>query len=134
MSLGTALLLAGAVTLGAYVAVIAVLLVLGRGRQVRALAGFVPDCVVLVGRLATDPLTPRRHKIALAALAAYLAFPFDLVPDFIPVAGQLDDLVAIALVLRLLLRSRGAAAVEAHWPGPPGSLALVLRAAGLRAT
>jgi uncharacterized membrane protein YkvA (DUF1232 family) len=66
----------------------------------------------------------------LLALAGYLALPFDLVPDFIPVAGQLDDALVAALVLRRLVRSAGPGVVREHWPGPPRSLDLVLRVAG----
>jgi len=59
----------------------------GRRTDARALARALPDLLVLTGRLLRDPRVPRRWKLALAALAAYLAFPLDLVPDFIPVAG-----------------------------------------------
>jgi uncharacterized membrane protein YkvA (DUF1232 family) len=72
---------------------------------------------------------PRRKKALLVALTGYLALPFDLVPDFIPVAGQLDDVVIVALVLRSLLRGGGEPFVREHWPGPENSLALVLRLA-----
>lgn len=50
-------------------------------------------------------------------LAGYLALPFDLVPDFIPVAGQLDDALLLALVLRAVLRSGGEDLLREHWPG-----------------
>ena len=73
---------------------------------------------------------PRRKKALLVALAGYPALPFDLVPDFIPVAGQLDDVVIVALVLRGLVRGGGEPVVREHWPGPENSLALVLRLAG----
>jgi uncharacterized membrane protein YkvA (DUF1232 family) len=63
-------------------------------------------------------------------LLGYLALPFDLVPDFVPVAGQLDDVLIVALVLRRLLRSEGADLVREHWPGPEPSLALLLRVVG----
>ena len=58
--------------------------------------------------------------------------PFDLVPDFIPVAGQLDDAVLVAVVLRLVLRDAGPDLVREHWPGPPESLGAMLRLAGER--
>src|SRR6266567_8305563 len=72
----------------------------GRREDARAIGGFVPDCVVLFSRLLRDERLPRRHKLLVAALLPYLAMPFDLIPDFIPVAGQLDDAVIVALVLR----------------------------------
>ena len=67
----------------------------------------IPDCIVLVRRLMGDPGVARRHKVLLGALVGYLALPFDLVPDFIPVAGQADDAIVVALVLRSVLRGSG---------------------------
>jgi uncharacterized membrane protein YkvA (DUF1232 family) len=112
-----------------YPALVLALVIAGRREAASALAGFIPDCLVLCGRLLRDPRVPRRKKALLVALAGYLALPFDLVPDFVPVAGQLDDVLVVALVLRTLLRSGGDSAVREHWPGPPTSLALVLRLA-----
>ena len=101
----------------------------GRREDARALAGFVPDCVVLLSRLMRDPRVSRRHKWLVAALIPYLLMPIDLVPDFVPVAGQLDDAVVVALVLRRLLRAdRGL--VEELWPGPRSSLDVILQLAG----
>jgi uncharacterized membrane protein YkvA (DUF1232 family) len=119
--------------LAAYGGLVLALVVAGRRADARAVAGFVPDCAVLFKRLAADPRVPRRQKAALLALAAYLAMPFDLVPDFIPVAGQLDDAILVALVLRWVARAGGGRLVREHWPGPPASLRLVLRLAGLAA-
>jgi uncharacterized membrane protein YkvA (DUF1232 family) len=116
--------------LAAYGAAVAGLGLAGRRSEARALAGFVPDCARLFKRLAGDPRVPRRHKAALAFVAAYLAMPIDLVPDFIPVAGQLDDAILVALALRSLVRAAGTDAVVEHWPGPQSSLAVVLRMAG----
>jgi uncharacterized membrane protein YkvA (DUF1232 family) len=86
----------------------------------------VPDCVVLVRGLLGDRAVPARAKAALGALALYLASPVDLVPDFIPVAGVLDDVILLALVLRLVLRTAGEATVRGHWRGPERSLGAVL--------
>ena len=130
MTLAGTLLLIAAGLLGAYLAVIAVLVLTGRRAQARAVGGFVPDCAVLFARLARDPAVPRRRKIALIALAAYLASPIDLVPDFLPIAGQADDAVLVVLALRWILRGAGPALVERHWPGPDASLAVLLRLAG----
>src|SRR4051794_30082045 len=101
----------------------------GRKSQARALIGFVPDCLVLMGRLMHDPRVPRRKKALLIGLAGYLALPFDLVPDFIPVAGQLDDVIIAALVLRRFVRAGGEPLIRELWPGPERSLALILRLA-----
>ena len=114
--------------LAIYAAAVLALVVAGRRSDARAVAGFVPDCAVLFKRLATDSRIPRRKRALLVLLAAYLAMPLDLVPDFIPVAGQLDDAILVALTLRTLTRGGGREMVTEHWPGPPQSLALVLRA------
>jgi uncharacterized membrane protein YkvA (DUF1232 family) len=119
-------LVALAVLALAWGGLVLVLIVAGRRTEARALAGFLPDCVVLVERLLRDPRVPRRRKLLLAATAAYLALPFDLVPDFIPVAGQLDDAIILALVLRGLLRSGGGELIRENWPGPELTLALLL--------
>jgi uncharacterized membrane protein YkvA (DUF1232 family) len=105
------------------------LVLLGRRSDARALATFIPDCIVLVTRLARDLRVPRRRKLFLLALVGYLALPFDFVPDFIPVAGQLDDAVIVALVLRGFIRSGGESLIRELWPGPEKSLALILRLA-----
>ena len=130
MSWWTAPLFAILLLAALWAAFVAVLLLAGRREDARALAGFVPDCFVLVSRLARDPRVPRRRKLLLIGLAGYLALPIDLVPDFIPVAGQLDDAIVVALVLRRFLRSGGAELTREHWPGPERSLRLVLRLAG----
>lgn len=123
------LLLGLAVTAAVYLAAVLALIVLGRREDARALARFIPDCVVLVKRLLGDERVPRRRKFLLIALAGYLALPFDLVPDFIPVAGQLDDAIIVAWVLRRVLRSGGRELLAEHWPGPERSLAVVSRIA-----
>jgi uncharacterized membrane protein YkvA (DUF1232 family) len=123
-------LVALAVLLLAYASFVGVLILLGRGEDARALTRFVPDCVVLFRRLIGDPRIARRDKLLLAALVGYLSMPFDLVPDFIPVAGQLDDAIIVAVVLRTVLRAAGAELIREHWPGPKRSLDALLRLAG----
>ena len=126
----TELLVGAGAALALYVAFVLALFATGRRSQARALAGFVPDCAVLFKRLLADSRVPRRRKLALGLLAGYLAMPIDLVPDFIPVAGQLDDAILVALVLRSLVRGSGVQLVREHWPGPDESLRVVLRLAG----
>jgi uncharacterized membrane protein YkvA (DUF1232 family) len=99
--------------------------------RLRAAARFVPDCFVLARRLLRDPRVPRGRKLLLLGLVGYLALPFDLVPDFIPVLGQLDDALLVVLVLRRFVRA-DEQLVREHWPGSEQALGVVLRAAGGR--
>jgi uncharacterized membrane protein YkvA (DUF1232 family) len=123
------LLLALAIAAAVYAGLVAWLVAAGRRADARALATFVPDCVVLVSRLIREPRVPRRRKLLLVALAGYLAMPFDLIPDFIPVAGQLDDALLVALVLRHVIRAGGEPLIRELWPGPERSLQLLLKLA-----
>lgn len=128
----TLLAVAVAIAVGVYLVAVLGLALAGRRRHAEAIARFVPDCAVLFGRLARDPRVPRRYKLILAGVAAYLAMPIDLVPDFIPVAGQLDDAIIVSLALRAVLRGAGEELLAEHWPGPASSLALVERLVGAR--
>jgi len=78
------LLISLGVIVAVYAAFLAWLVTRGRKEDARAFATFIPDCIVLVTRLARDPRVPRRRKLVLFGLVGYLALPFDLVPDFIP--------------------------------------------------
>ena len=128
------LLISLGVFLAIYGSFLAWLVIHGRREDARALATFIPDCIVLVTRLARDPRVPKRRKLLLIALVAYLALPFDLVPDFIPVAGQLDDAIIVAFVLRHFVKAGGEPMIRELWPGPEQSLALILRLARPRRT
>ena len=112
-----------------YLAFVLALILAGRRTEARALAGFIPDCVVLFRRLLADSRISGWRKGTIIALIAYFAMPVDLVPDFIPIAGQLDDAVIVALALRTVLRGGGPAVLREHWPGPPSGLALIERLA-----
>ena len=116
---------------GVYVIGVAALIAAGRREDARALAGFIPDCLVLVSRLARDGRISRPRRALLFGVLGYLALPIDLVPDFLPGIGQLDDAVLLGLALRVVLRGGGIELVRDAWPGPEASLTLVLRAAGL---
>jgi uncharacterized membrane protein YkvA (DUF1232 family) len=118
------------VALGATIALwsllVAALLALGRRRDAREVARFIPDCIVLFKRLLQDGRVPRRAKLALGLLILYLAMPFDLVPDFIPVAGQLDDAIFVAVAIAYVARTAGRTVVEELWPGSDRGLQIVL--------
>jgi uncharacterized membrane protein YkvA (DUF1232 family) len=122
-------LVIGVGVLLAYAAFVVAMIVAGRRGVARDVMRFIPDCVALVRDLLRDPRVPRRHKRLLGLLVGYLALPFDIVPDFIPVAGHLDDALMVALALRVVLRG-SSELVREHWRGPESSLAVVLRFAG----
>ena len=115
-----------------YAGLLAALLAAGRRRQLVALARLIPDSVGLVRGLLRDPRVPRRWRWALAGLLVYLVMPFDLVPDFPPVVGHVDDAVVVVAVLRGVLRAAGPVVVAEHWAGSQSVLAILTRAAAPR--
>ena len=127
MSSGEWLLLAAVCVAAVYTIAVVALAIAGRDADARALARFIPDCVVLFKRLLTDPRVEWWRKALLVAVIVYLASPIDLVPDFIPVAGQLDDAVLVIIAVRVLLHGSGPHLLAEHWPGPRRSLNVILR-------
>ena len=99
--------------------------------RLRELLRLLPDVLRLVHRLAGDGTLPRGVRVRLWLLLAYLALPVDLVPDFVPVLGHVDDAVMVVLVLRSVVRRAGAAAIARHWPGTDDGLAALRRASRL---
>lgn len=91
----------------------------------------VPDIVRLLRALVGDRDLPPSVRRRLGLLMAYLALPFDVVPDFIPVLGYADDVILVALVLRSVVRAAGPGAVDAHWTGTTPGLSLVHALAGI---
>lgn len=89
----------------------------------------LPDLGRLLVRLVADPVLPRAVKVALAAALVYLASPFDLIPDFIPVVGYLDDLLVAALVVDGVVNWVDRGLLLKYWPGSPDSLERIARAA-----
>lgn len=92
----------------------------------RDLAAFIPDCVTTVRRLRKDPRVPRRAKIAVIVAGLWVASPIDLIPEFIPVLGPLDDIVVVALALRYAGRQVPRDVLMAAWPGEPRVLQRLL--------
>jgi uncharacterized membrane protein YkvA (DUF1232 family) len=112
-----------------YVGLVVALIVAGRTLAAKELALLVPNLVLLFKDLLRDPAIPRGPKVALAIAIVWLISPIDLLPEFLPVLGPLDDAVVAALVLRYLVRRAGPAVVRNHWRGDPRTLELILRAA-----
>ncbi len=106
---------------------IATLVVSGRGPLARELTTLVPNLVRLFAGLLRDARVPRRAKVVLAVTVAYLAMPIDLIPDFIPVAGSLDDAIVAALALRYVVGVAPSEALAEHWHGDPATLEHLLR-------
>jgi uncharacterized membrane protein YkvA (DUF1232 family) len=92
----------------------------------RDLAAFVPDCVTTVRRLRRDPRVPRRAKVAVALAGLWLLSPIDLLPEFLPVVGPLDDVLVVTLALRYAARRVPRDALEEAWPGDPWMLERLL--------
>ncbi|PTA45013.1 YkvA family protein [Micromonospora sp. RP3T] len=95
----------------------------------RDLAAFVPDCLTTVRRLRRDPRVPRRARIAIVVAGVWLASPIDLIPEFLPVIGPLDDIVVVALALRYAGRQVPRQVLLDAWPGEPRLLLRLLGAA-----
>jgi uncharacterized membrane protein YkvA (DUF1232 family) len=93
------------------------------------LAAFLPNCVTMLRTLRRDPRVPRRAKVAVAFAALWAISPIDLIPEFLPVIGPLDDIVVIALALRYAGRQVPRSVVLEAWPGNP---ALIERLLGPR--
>jgi uncharacterized membrane protein YkvA (DUF1232 family) len=100
-------------------------------RPTRALAlpilRLIPDVIVLTRRLLADRSLPLAPRLALVGLLGWLLMPIDLIPDFVPVIGLLDDVVVTGLVLRWVARRLGPDALADRWPGPPESFELLRR-------
>jgi uncharacterized membrane protein YkvA (DUF1232 family) len=92
----------------------------------RDLAAFIPDCVTTVRRLRKDPRVPRRAKVAIVFAGVWVASPIDLIPEFIPVIGPLDDVIVVALALRYAGRQVPRDVLMAAWPGEPRLLQRLL--------
>ena len=111
--------------------VIALVIVRPRGGLLREALRILPDALRLIRRLAADNTLPSGVRVRLGLLLAYLAIPFDVIPDFIPVLGYADDAIIVAAVLRSVVRRAGLEAVQAHWPGSDDGFTALVRLTGL---
>lgn len=97
--------------------------------SLKELASFLPDCVTTVRRLRGDPRVPRRAKLVVGFAGLWVLSPIDLIPEFLPGIGPLDDAVVAGLVLRHVVKRAGADTVKDHWRGDPRTLNVILRVA-----
>jgi uncharacterized membrane protein YkvA (DUF1232 family) len=113
-------------------ALLVLVLWLARPRDVRLaeLVRVVPDIARLVRDLLADGTTPLAVKAALVLLLGWLLWPVDVIPEFIPVLGPLDDVVVAVLVLRYVRRSLGVEALRARWAGSDDGFELLLGVIG----
>jgi uncharacterized membrane protein YkvA (DUF1232 family) len=125
------LLIAGACALALWLLAILVLLTFGRRSWARELATLLPNLVVLFRGLLTDPRVPRSSRWWLWFALVWCLSPIDLIPEFIPIAGPLDDAIVAALVLRHVLRRTDRAVLADHWRGDPATLETIIRMAGV---
>ncbi|HEV8564831.1 MAG TPA: DUF1232 domain-containing protein [Actinomycetota bacterium] len=123
------LLIALGIVVAVWVVAIGILLLVGRRTAAKELATLLPNLILLFRALIRDPRVPRGSKIWLGFAIAWFVSPIDLIPEFIPVLGPLDDAVVAALVLRHVLRRTGQELVVEHWRGDPATLATILRVA-----
>lgn len=106
-----------------YAVLLTVLLIGSPDRgTVRESVRILPDLLRLVGRLARSAAVPRGPRAGLWLLLGYIAMPFDIVPDILPVIGFADDVILAGLALRWVLRRTSAEVVRAAWPGSPDGL------------
>jgi uncharacterized membrane protein YkvA (DUF1232 family) len=127
------LLIGLAVAAAVYLVAIGALYLAGRRTAAREVAALLPNLLRLFKGLIRDPRVPRGSKVLLAFGAAWVASPIDLIPEFIPVLGPLDDAVVAALILRHVLRAAGRDVISEHWRGDPGTLARILQLNEVRA-
>lgn len=90
------------------------------------LAAFLPACATTMWRLRRDPRVPRRAKLVVVVAGLWVLSPIDLIPEFLPVIGPLDDIVVVALALRYAARRVPREVLEEAWAGEPQVLARLL--------
>jgi uncharacterized membrane protein YkvA (DUF1232 family) len=113
-----AVLIAAAVMVASWLVLIALARTLPPG-VAKDLAGFLPDCVTTARTLRRDPRVPRRAKTAVLVAVLWVLSPIDLIPEFLPVIGPLDDVIVVALLLRYAARTVPRDVLLDAWPGNP---------------
>jgi len=120
-----------AIILAWVVLIVALAILRPPGGLLREAVRILPDVLRVIRRLAADQTLPSGVRTRLWLLLTYLALPFDLISDFIPVLGHADDAIIVTAVLRSVVRRAGIAAVREHWPGTDDGFAALCRLTGL---
>ncbi|TMK50476.1 MAG: DUF1232 domain-containing protein [Actinobacteria bacterium] len=121
------LIIALAIAAAVWMIAIIALVIAGRRTHAKELALLIPNLLSLLRGLIHDPRVGRFDKFLLVVAVAWVASPIDLIPEFIPVFGPLDDVVVVALILRRLVRHAGPELVSDHWRGDPDLMRKILK-------
>jgi uncharacterized membrane protein YkvA (DUF1232 family) len=97
---------------------------------VREVLGIVPDILRLIRSLITDRSAPLDVRLVLGGLLAWIMSPIDLIPEFIPVLGPLDDVVVAVVSMRYVRSRLGSDELRRRWVGTPAGFALLARVIG----
>jgi len=122
-----ALIIALAIAAAVWLLAIVALVIAGRRTHAKELAMLLPNLLSLLRGMIRDPRVGRFDKFLLVVAVAWVASPIDLIPEFIPVFGPLDDVVVVALILRRLVRRAGPEVVSDHWRGDPEIMRRILK-------
>jgi len=102
-------------------------------RRMKNLLLFIPNLVLLCGRLIIDPRVPAKERLLVAGAIIYAVIPLDLIPDMLPFVGQIDDAYLISLTLLRLMSNTDPKIVREHWKGGGDIVELVGSMAGIAA-
>ncbi len=115
-----------AIVVGLWLVLVVALLVAGQRVLAREIAALIPNLARLYAGLVRDPRVPLRAKVVLGFAAVYLAMPLDIIPDFVPIVGSMDDAIVAAFALRYVVGAASPEIVTEHWPGDPAMLRRIL--------
>ena len=125
------LLVGLAIAAGLWLVFVAFLFFAGRRTAAKEVAAFLPNLILLFRGLSKDQRVPRSSKLLILFGLVWFISPIDLIPEFIPVAGPLDDAIVAVLILRRVLRSAGTDVLAEHWRGSPETLEKLIRLTGV---
>ena len=117
------------IAIGLFVATWALLAILAKrlpAGVAKDLATVLPACATTARRLRRDPRVPRRAKVAVVVALLWVLSPIDLIPEFLPIIGPLDDVLVVALAFRYAARQVPRDVLVEAWPAEPRILERLL--------